>query len=184
MPSAFYPRLSEARHLLSLIRGHIVAAASRYPLPTGMGLNLLPIVEDGLFGYELVPDRKAHTYLTIGCDARGAPVVRKTLYGVDAPNDLQLVAVNGHILSRTERAARYSIRQRDSHFTEWSAAAESAWAQLVILFPERPGNRSSCLRTCTGVSMRRCLSLTRTSLNGTPSSISLACRTKRSRALR
>jgi len=138
MPSAFCPRLSEARHLLSLIRGYIVAAASRYPLPTGMGLNLLPIVEDGLFGYELVPDRKAHTYLTIGCDARGAPVVRKTLYGVDAPNDLQLVAVNGHMLSRTERAARYSIRQRDSHFIDWSAAAESAWAQLVILFPAAP----------------------------------------------
>jgi hypothetical protein len=138
MPSAFCPRLSEAKHLLRLVRSHLIAAASRYPLPTGMGLDLLPIVQDGLFGYELVPDRKSHTYLTIGCDAQGKPVVRKTLYGVGAPNAVQLVAVNGHRLSRTERAARYSIQQRDSHFPDWSAAAESAWAQLVILFPERP----------------------------------------------
>jgi hypothetical protein len=138
MPSAFCPRLSEAKHLLSLVRSHIVAAASRYTLPTAMGLDLLPIVEDGLFGYELVPDRKTHTYLTIGCDAQGAPLVRKTLYGVGAPNALQLVAVSGHILSRSERAARYSVQQRDSRFSDWSAAAESVWAQLVVLFPERP----------------------------------------------
>jgi hypothetical protein len=138
MPNAFCPRLSDAKHLLSLVRSHIVAAASRYPLPTGMGLDLLPIVEDALFGYELVPGRKTHTYLTIGCDAQGAPVVRKTLYGVDAPNGLQLVAVNGHILSRADRAARYSIQQRDSHFADWSVAAESALAQLAMLFPERP----------------------------------------------
>ena len=138
MPKAFCPRLSEAKHLLSLVRSHIVAATSRYPLPTGMRLDLLPIVEDGLFGYELVPDRKTHTYLTIGCDAQGAPVVRKTLYGVEAPNGLQLVAVNGHILSRADRAARYSIQQRDSHFNDLSTAGESALAQLAMLFPERP----------------------------------------------
>jgi hypothetical protein len=138
MPNAFSPRLSDAKHLLSLVRSHIVSAASRFPLPKGMELNLLPIVEDGLFGYELVPDRKAHTYLTIGCDAQGTPVVRKTLYGIDAPSGLQLVAVNGHILSRNERAARYSIQQRDSRFADWSAAGESALAQLAMLFPERP----------------------------------------------
>ena len=136
--SAYCPRLSEAMHLLPLVRSHLVAAASRYPLPTGMGLDLLPIVEDRLFGYELIPDRKTHTYLTIGCDAQGEPVVRKTLYGVGAPNALQLVAVNGHILSRTERATRYSTQERGAHFPDWSAAAESAWAQLVMLFPERP----------------------------------------------
>jgi len=48
------------------------------------------------------------------------------------------VAVNGHILSRAERAARYCTQQRDSHFSDWSAAAESAWACLLLLFPERP----------------------------------------------
>ena len=135
---SFYPRLSEARHLLPLLRGELVAAASRYPLAAGLTLDLLPIVDDGLFGYELVPDRDTHTYVTIGCDAQGEPVVRKTLYGVGAPNALTLVAVNGHILSRPERAARYCTQQHDSHFSDWTAAAESAWAQLLSLFPERP----------------------------------------------
>jgi hypothetical protein len=138
MSISYSPRLSEARHLLPLLRSHLIAAASRYPLSSGLSLDLLPIVEDGLFGYELVPDRKTHTYVTIGCNAQGEPVLRKTLYGVGAPNALQLVAVDGHTLSRSERASRYSSQQRDSHFSDWPAAAESAWAQLLFLFPERP----------------------------------------------
>ena len=134
----FCPRLSEARHLLPLLRSHLIAAAARYPLAAGLALDLLPIVEDGLFGYELVPDRKTHTYVTLGRNVQGEPVLRKTLYGVGAPDTLQLVAVNGHILSRSERAARYSTQQRDYHFADWPAAAESAWAHLLSLFPERP----------------------------------------------
>ena len=138
MSGLFWPRLSEAMHLLPLLRRHLVAAASRYALTPGLTIDLVPIVEDGLFGYELLPDRNTHTYVTIGCNAQGEPVLRKTLYGVGAPSALQLVAVNGHILSRSERASRYSTQQRDSHFPDWPAAAESAWAQLLILFPKRP----------------------------------------------
>jgi hypothetical protein len=138
MSSAFCPRLSEARHLLPLLRSNIIAAASRYPLPTGMTLDLLTIVEDGLFGYELVPDRKAHTYVTLGCDVRGEPLLRKTSYGVDSPNGLQLVVVNGHLLSKDERASRYSSHRRDTHFADWPDAADSACAQLLFLFPEKP----------------------------------------------
>jgi hypothetical protein len=124
--------------LLPLLRAHLIDAAPRYPLPVGLAIDLLPIVEDGLFGYELVPDRKTDTYVAIGCNVQGEPVLRKTLYGVGAPNALQLVAVRGHILSRSERSCRYSSQQRDSHFSDWPAAAESAWAQLFFLFPERP----------------------------------------------
>src|SRR5439155_26646352 len=132
----FFPRLSEALHLLPLLRSHLIAAASRYPLPAGLALELVPIVEDGLFGYEIVPDRNTHTYLTIGCSARGEPLLRRTSYGVGAPKTLQLAAVNGRKFSRSERAARYSSRQRDSHFSDWPAAAGSAWAQLLFLFRE------------------------------------------------
>ena|SRR5204863_6711708 len=57
----FCPRLSEATRLLPLIRSHLVAVASECPL--GTALDLVPIAEDGLFGYELVPDGEAHTYL-------------------------------------------------------------------------------------------------------------------------
>jgi hypothetical protein len=98
-------------HFLPLLRRHLVAAACRYALTPGLTIDLLPIVEDGLFGYELLPDRNTHTYVTIGCNAQGKPVLRKTLYDVGATNALQLVAVNGHILSRSERASRYEAQQ-------------------------------------------------------------------------
>jgi hypothetical protein len=138
MSRSFCPRLSEARHLLPLLRSHLIAAATRYPLAAGLALDLLPIVEDGLFGYELVPDRDAHTYVTIGCNAQGEPALRKTSYGVGADGAMHLVAVNGHILARPERAARYSTRQRESQFPDWPAAAEAAWVQLLGLYPESP----------------------------------------------
>src|SRR5450759_3553772 len=128
------------------------AAACRYALPPGLTIDLLPIVEDGLFGYELLPDRNTHTYVTIGCNAQGEPVLRKTLYGLGAPNALQLVTVNGHILSRSERASRYSTQQRDAHFPDWPAAAESACAQLLLLFPERPRQPFA-----VGENVHRCL---------------------------
>jgi hypothetical protein len=137
--TTFYPRLSEARHLLPLLRSHLIAAAPRHSFAAGLALDLLPIVEDGLFGYELLPEREAHTYVTLGCNRLGEPVLRKTLYGI--PNTLQLAAVNGRILSRNERAARYSTQQRDYCFADWPAAAESAWAHLLGLFPEQPRQR-------------------------------------------
>jgi hypothetical protein len=115
-----------------------MAVAARYPLPTGLALDLLPIVEDGLFGYELVPDRKTHTHLIIGCNAHGQPVLRKTSYGGDAPNALQLVAVNGHTLEGSERTSRNGTPQRDAHFADWPDATESAWAHLLFLFSGQP----------------------------------------------
>ena len=129
MLNSFCPRLSEARHFLPLLRSRLVAGAAAFPLPVGLALDLLPIVEDGLFGYELVPDRDTHTYLTVGCNARGDMVLRKTLYGVGAPSALQLVAVNGHLLSRSERAAQYRLQQRDTCFADLDAAAGATWAR-------------------------------------------------------
>jgi hypothetical protein len=132
------PRLSEARHLLPLLRGYLIAAASDYPLPIGMAVELVPIVDNGLFGYELVPDRRTHTYVTVGCDAMGDPVLRKTFYGHDAGNALRLVTVDGRVAPRQDRTERHSTKERDMHVADWAAAAESAWAQLLALFPERP----------------------------------------------
>ena len=54
----FCPRLSEAKTFLPLLRAELLAAAPRHTLPLGLSLELLPIAEDGLFGYELVPDRE------------------------------------------------------------------------------------------------------------------------------
>ena len=135
-----WPKLSEAMQLLPLISDNIVAAVARHPLYTG--LELLPIVEGGLFGYELVPDREAHTYLIIGRDSPGVPALRSTSYGVGAPNALQLIAVDGRLLSRQERAARYRLQRRDTVFVDWFAAAEAACQQLNSLFaPQKTPNR-------------------------------------------
>lgn len=138
MSGSFSPRLSDAQRFLPLLRAHLIASTTRYPLPAGLKIDLLPIAEDGLFGYELVPDRKAHTYVTIGCNARGEPMLRKTLYGDCAHNALQLVSVDGRVRPKLERRERYGTRHRDTRFPDWTAAAEAAWAQLVVLYPGRP----------------------------------------------
>jgi len=103
-----------------------------------MEVSLLPVCEDGLLGYELVPDREAHTYLILGCNVQGQPVLRKTTYGVGRAGTVELVAVNGHLLSRADRAARYSAQPRDYRLPDWTAAAESALTQLSVLFQDRP----------------------------------------------
>ena len=134
----FCPRISEATRLLPAVRRELVGAGSRFPLSTGLRIELVPIVEGGLFGYELVPDRKTHTYVTIGCDAMGEPTLRKTLYGDGARNALQLVTADGRTASRDAFTETYGTTHRDTRFPDWAAAAESAWAQLLVLFPERP----------------------------------------------
>jgi len=118
----------------------------------------VPIVEDGLFGYELIPDRETHTYPILGCNAEGEPVLRRTSYNVGAPDALQLVAVNGRVLSRSERAARYTAQRHESLFPDWLAAAEAAWEQLLILFPDLP-RRTPIVRESVHRSFDKALSV-------------------------
>lgn len=132
---SFRPRLSEACRLLPLIRGHLIAAA---PEALAAALEFVPIVEEGLFGYELVPDRESNIYPIVGCNARGDVVLRRNSYGVVAPDALRLVAVNGRLLSRNGWAPRDRVRRRDALFPNWHAAAQAAWAQLLPLFPDLP----------------------------------------------
>lgn len=132
------PRLSEATRLLPLLRSHLLSAAARIPWSAGPAFELLPIVEGGLFGYELVPEHETNAYVTLGCDAHGEPVLRTAWYGTGAASAVQLAVLNGHVLSQTERAARHGARQRDLRFPDWTAAAEAAWAQLLRFFPGRP----------------------------------------------
>ena len=135
MAAHSYPRLSEATQLLPLISDHIVAASSARPL--GTELELCPIVEDGLFGYEILPNGDADTYLIIGRNSLGAPALRRTSYNVEASDGPQLISVDGRVLSRQERATRYRIQSRDSSLRDWLAAADAACAQLNSLFPPR-----------------------------------------------
>ncbi len=138
MQSSYCPRLSEARTLLPLLRAQLIAAATRYSLPHNISLHLLPIVEDGLFGYEIVPDRNAHTYLTIGWCETGEAALRRSLCYVDAPSTLRLAALNGEAVACSNYSARNCPQKRDSHFAELADAVDSGLSQLVALFPERP----------------------------------------------
>ena len=134
-PCGSVPRLSEAKQILPAISGNLDAATSEHPHCAT--LELWPIVEEGLFGYELVPEGDTHTYVIVGRNASGEPSVRTTSYSAGASSHLQLVAVNGRTLSRKDRAAIYQTHTRDEVFSDWRAAASAACARMHTLFPHR-----------------------------------------------
>jgi hypothetical protein len=136
MAEAFYPRLSEARDLFPLLRAHLAAAAPHHSLAANLSVALWPIVEDGVFGYEIVPSVESGTYLTIGRDERGATLLRRNLYCAKCP--LRLAAVNGCVLTSEWRESRRQVERDDATFADWSAATEAAWAGLGELYPEEP----------------------------------------------
>jgi hypothetical protein len=138
MTICFCPRLSQATNILPVLRAHLVAAASQHRLPEGFSFDLLPIVDDGVFGYEFLPQRETHTYLTVGCDSGGKPVLRKSLYCAGAPSGLRLATANGRVLTPSELEAWHRIQPRDYSFTDWSSVAEAAWRDFSALFPEEP----------------------------------------------
>ena len=138
MLSIYCPRLSEAKNLLPILRAQLVAASPRHSLPIGSSLDLLPIVEDGLFGYELVPDRNTNTYLTIGFCATGEAVLRRVEACPKAPSALRLATRNGEAVTGANSYPRNADQRHDSLFRELSDAVESGFSQLVTLFPERP----------------------------------------------
>jgi hypothetical protein len=137
MQAPSWPRLSDAKTFLPHLRAHLAGAAPQYSLPVNISIDLLPIVEDGLFGYELVPDRNTHTYLTIGCCETGEALLRRTM-SADAPSALRLAAVDGKSVSCRNFNAPRPTQQRDFRFAEISEAVEAGLSQLVTQFPERP----------------------------------------------
>jgi hypothetical protein len=138
MPEGRCPRLSHAMLLLPLLRAQLGGAAARHSLPAGLEVELLPIVEDGLFGYELLPNRDTHTYLTLGADANDKPIVRSNLYCTSAPSALRLATVSGRSLMQHELEAWDEIEQRDVRYRDWPSAAAAVWAEFARLFAERP----------------------------------------------
>ena len=138
MPHDRCPHLSQAMLLLPLLRAQLGGVASRYSLPEGLEIDLLPIVEDGLFGYEVVPNRDTHTYMTIGADANDAPIVRSNLYCASAPSALRAATVSGRPLLQHELDAWDEIEQRDVRYSDWRSAAAAVWAELARLFADTP----------------------------------------------
>jgi hypothetical protein len=137
MSNVFRPRISQAKDLFPIVRAHLAAAAALHSLPAGLALELLPIVEDGIAGYELLPNRSAQTYLTIGWERRGKPVVRESSYLDGRPASLRVVSVDGQP-AIADAASLRRLRQRDSVFPDWPSAAEAVWSELARLFPQEP----------------------------------------------
>ena len=138
MPVASWPRISQAKELFPLIREHLAAAAGRHSLPPGLSLELLPIVEDGLVGYEFLPNQATNSYLTIGCDDRGVPVLRQRKYRADSAGGLRVASVNGRAPSTGAKSNGSNLRRRDAILPDWASTAEAAWIELASLFPQQP----------------------------------------------
>ena len=137
MSNTYRPRISQAKDLFPILRAHLAAAAALHSLPAGLSLDLLPIVDDGLAGYEILPNRATQTYLTIGWERRGKAVVRESSYLDGRPASLRVVSVDGQVAT-ADAAALRRMRQRDSVFPDWPSAAEAVWSELSRLFPEQP----------------------------------------------
>ena len=132
------PRLSEAKVFLPGLRRDLLVGASRFPIHANPTLDLLPISEGGLFGYELLPDGDARAYLIIGRDAQGEPTLRKTVYAGGASSGLQLATIDGRAVSRRVDRGSVNTRTSEVKFVDWPMAVESTWRQFLALFPQGP----------------------------------------------
>ena len=113
-------------------------AAAHHSLPAGLSLELLPIVEEGLVGYEFLPNQATNSYLTIGCDDRGVPVLRQRKYRAESTKGLRVAAVNGRTLAPKPSSAGHHLRRRDAILPDWPSTARAAWIELAALFPQQP----------------------------------------------
>jgi hypothetical protein len=138
MRQVLYPLLSQAATLLPEVRAHVIEAASRCTLPVGFTLDLVPILEQKLFGYELTPIGAAETCLTLGCKPDGQPVLRKESLASPPPGALRLATRNGLLLARGSRELLPRSGRRDVRFPDWPSAAKCACAELETLFPGTP----------------------------------------------
>ncbi len=138
MQTLVFPRLSEARDFLPFLRAELAAAAGRHTLPEGFSLDLVPIVEQGVFGYELQPEQESCDYLTIGRDEQARPLLRRSLYCADAASVLRLATLDGRVIVQRNLDPSNRIEKRDSTFADWAEAAEAAWTAFGALFPGVP----------------------------------------------
>jgi hypothetical protein len=156
MPQALFPLLSQAARILPLVREHVSLAAAHCSLPLGFSLDMLPILEEELLGYELVPAALAETCLTLGCKPDGEPVLRKESLANAPPAALQLAAMDGRTIARAARALPGRSGRRDMRFPDWASAARLACAELEHFSPGAP-RRPPLLNTEANASLERAL---------------------------
>jgi hypothetical protein len=156
MPQPLFPQLSQAARILPLVREHVSQAAAHCSLPLGYSLDMLPILEEELLGYELVPLGLSETCLTLGCKPDGEPVLRKESLANAPPGALQLAAMDGRTIARAARALPWRSGRRDMRFPDWASAARFACAELEHFSPGAP-RRPPLLNTEPNASLERAL---------------------------
>jgi hypothetical protein len=109
MRQPLFPQLSQAARILPLVREHISQAAAHCSLPLGFSLDMVPILEEELLGYELVPAGLAETCLTLGCKPDGEPVLRKESLANAPPGALQLATMAGRSRARPAHYPRVPV---------------------------------------------------------------------------
>ena len=138
MAQARFPMLSQAAQILPVVRGHVVEAAAGCSLPAGFSLDMVPILEEDLFGYELTPTDVAATCLTLGCKSDGEPVLRKERLAGAVPAALRLATVDGRTMASGLHAPLPRMARREMRFPDWGSAAKFACDELETLFPGAP----------------------------------------------
>ena len=134
MLEAFCPRISEASELLPLVRSHVIVAAAHNPKAASHLADLIPILDEGLFGYELIAAGDSDTCLTLGCKHNRRPVVREVCYRV--PHGiLRLAASDGRRFNHRDRRPRFRVRTHDHEYPDWSSAAAFALTTMAARFP-------------------------------------------------
>jgi hypothetical protein len=131
----FHPRLSEAATLLPALRAHLLSAAARVALPA-LKLELVPIVDDGLFGYEVGLEPEPRALPMIGCDVRGVPHVRMSP-AKDAGSTLHLAAVDGASTDHLP-LGWHRLRREATACADWPSAAALAWSRIAAQLPDGP----------------------------------------------
>jgi hypothetical protein len=165
-----------------VVREHISQAAAHCSLPLGFSLDMVPILEEELLGYELVPAGLVETCLTLGCKPDGEPVLRKECLANAPPGALQLAAMDGRTVARAARALPSRSGRQDMRFPDWPSAARFACAELEHFSPGAP--RRPPLLTRTPLWSERSSRPHRGSRSGAPSFISAVCQRKSSLDMR
>ena len=130
MEVALWPRLSVATAVLPRIRHDLVAHADTLDGRKGREITLCAIVEDGLFGYELVPSVMTLPFLIMGCGEDGIPRLRRTLFDPTRDSGLRLAALHGRAIRGTRPRRPNRPREDESLYADWPTAAAYAWKDL------------------------------------------------------
>lgn len=143
-----WPRLSVAGAVLPLIRRELVAHADAPAAGRGREIGLCAIVEDGLFGYELVPSAPNLPFLIIGCAEDGIPRLRWTLFDPARNSGLRLAALHGRAIRGTRPRLPRRARQGETLYSDWPTAAAYAWKALAAAPIEEGRQWATSMAAC------------------------------------